>query len=99
MNESSQILVDFNNRAKKIFVSLYERFTASAKRLDRKKDDNVFQQQQGMYLQTLKQQLQSMALEILNKNRAAGNNRELNKKLTDEINEYIKEFRQKSRSL
>jgi len=28
-----------------------------------------------------------------------GNNSQLNKKLTDEINEYVNEFRQKSRSL
>jgi hypothetical protein len=59
----------------------------------------VFQQQQSKYLQTLKQQLESLALEILNKNRSVGNNSQLNKKLTDEINEYVKEFRQKSRSL
>jgi len=28
-----------------------------------------------------------------------GNNSQLNKKLTDEINEYVREFKQKSRSL
>lgn len=99
MNESSQILIDFNNRAKKIFFSLFERFKESAKLLDRAQDDNVFQQQQGKYLQTLKQQLESLALELLNKNSSVGNIRQLNKNLTDEINEYVNEFRQKSRSL
>lgn len=99
MDGSSQILIDFNNRAKKIFFLLYERFRESTKRLDRAKDENVFQQQESKYLQTLKQQLESLALEILNKSSSVGNKSQLNKKLTDEINEYIKEFRQKSRSL
>ena len=99
MDGSSQILIDFNKRAQKIFFSLYGKFKESAKLLDRARDDNVFQQQQSKYLQTLKQQLESLALEILNKNRSVGNNSQLNKKLTDEINEYVKEFKQKSRSL
>jgi|SRR5690242_7378487 len=99
MDEALQILTDFNNSAQRIFFSLYQTFKESAKLLDRAKDDNVFQQQQGKYLQTLKQQLESLALEILNKNNSAGKNKELNKKLTDEINGYVKEFRQKSRSL
>ncbi|HEY1871432.1 MAG TPA: hypothetical protein VGG71_10250 [Chitinophagaceae bacterium] len=99
MDESSQILIDFNNRAKKIFFSLYAKFKESAKILDRTKDDNVFQQQQSKYLQTLKQQLESLALEIMSKNSLVENNSQLNKKLTDEIDEYLKEFRQKSRSL
>ena len=99
MDGSSQILIDFNKRAQKVFFPLYEKFKESAKLLDRVRDDNVFQQQQSKYLQTLKQQLESLALEILNKNRSVGKNSQLNKKLTDEINEYMKEFRQKSRSL
>jgi len=99
MDRSSQILVDFNNRAEKIFFPLYEKFKESAKLLNRARDDNVFQQQQSKYLQTLKQQLESLAIEILNKNSSVGNNSQLNRKLTEEINEYLKEFRQKSRSL
>lgn len=99
MDGSSQILIDFNKRAQKVFFPLYEKFKESTKLLNRVRDDNVFQQQQSKYLQTLKQQLESLALEILNKNRSVGNNSQLNKKLTDEINEYVNEFRQKSRSL
>jgi hypothetical protein len=99
MDGSSQILIDFDARAQKIFFSLYAKFKGSAKLLDRTQDDNVFQQQQGKYLQTLKQQLESLALEILDKNSPVGDSSQLNKKLADEINEYVKEFTQKSRSL
>ena len=99
MNEFPQEIVDFENKAKKIFFSLYENFAGSAKQLDRQKDDNVFQQQQSKYLNTLKTQLENLARELLNKNSSLKNINLLNKKLRDEINIYLNEFRQKSRSL
>ena len=99
MNEFSQEIVDFDNKAKKIFFSLYENFAQSAKQLDRQKDDNVFQQQQSKYLNTLKTQLENLAQESLNKNSSLKNINLLNKKLRDEINIYMDEFRQKSRPL
>ena len=99
MNEFPQEIVDFDNKAKKIFFSLYENFAQSAKQLDRQKDDNVFQQQQSKYLNTLKTQLENLAQESLNKNSSLKNINLLNKKLRDEINAYLNEFMQKSRSL
>ena len=99
MNEFPQEIVDFDNKAKKIFFSLYENFSQSAKQLDRRKDDNVFQQQQSKYLNTLKTQLENLAQESLNKNISLKNINLLNKKLRDEINAYLNEFMQKSRSL
>ena len=99
MNEFAQEIVDFDNKAKKIFFSLYKNFTQSAKHLDRKKDDNVFQQQQSKYLNMLKTQLENLAQDLLNKNSSLKNINLLNKKLSDEINAYLNEFRQKSRSL
>jgi len=99
MNEFAQEIVDFDNKAKKIFFSLYEKFAESAKQLDRKKDDNVFQQQQSKYLNTLKNQLENLAQDLLNKNSSLKNINLLNKKLRDEINIYLNEFEQKSRSL
>ena len=99
MNEFPQEIVEFDNKAKKIFFSLYENFAQSAKQLDRRKDDNVFQQQQSKYLNTLKTQLENLAQESLNKNSSLKNINLLNKKLRDEINAYLNEFMQKSRSL
>jgi len=99
MNEFPQEIVEFDNKAKKIFFSLYENFAQSAKQLDRRKDDNVFQQQQSKYLNTLKTQLENLAQESLNKNSSLKNIKLFNKKLRDEINAYLNEFMQKSRSL
>jgi len=99
MNEFAQEIMEFDNKAKKIFFSLYEQFAGSARQLDRKKDDNVFQQQQGKYLKTLKTQLENLAQDLLSKNSSLKNSNLLNKRLRDEINLYMDEFRQKSRSL
>ena len=99
MNEFAHEIVAFDNKAKKIFFSLYENFVESAKQLDRKKDDNVFQQQQSKYLNTLKTQLENLAQDLLTRNSSLKNINLLNKKLRDEINIYLNEFRQKSRSL
>jgi len=99
MNEFAQEIMEFDNKAKKIFFSLYEQFARSARQLDRKKDDNVFQQQQGKYLKTLKTQLENLAQDLLSKNSSLKNINLLNKRLRDEINLYMDEFRQKSRSL
>jgi hypothetical protein len=99
VNEFPQEIVDVDNKAKKIFFSLYENFAESAQQPDRKKDDNVFQQQQSKHLNTLKTQLEDLAQDLLNKNSSLKNINLLNKKLRDEINTYLNEFRQKSRSL
>ena len=97
--EFAQLRVDFNNNARKIFFALYTEFSNSIKKLDRKRDDNVFQQQQGKYLHALKNQLEGLAGETLDKNRTGKNTEQFNRMLLDEISMYLNEFRQKSRSL
>ena len=99
MKEFAQETVDFNNKANKIFFSLYDKFAENVQQLNRKSDDNVFQQQQNKYLHTLKTQLENLAQELLNKTGSSKNITLLNQKLRDEINIYLNEFRQKSRSL
>jgi hypothetical protein len=79
MKDIEQILIDFNDKAQIIFISLYEKFKLSAKKLDRTKDNNVFQQQEGKYLATLKYQLDSLALEFLSRNKTSTNISQLNK--------------------
>lgn len=97
--ELEKISVDFNNKAQKLLFQLFDKFRSSARRIDRQKDENVFQQMQGKYLYTMKQQLELIAKELIYKNTSLKNTEHLNKVLTDEINLYLNEFRQKSRSL
>jgi hypothetical protein len=99
MDELAPVIVEFNTKSSTIFFSHYEKFKATVEKLDRKKDDNVFQLQQAKYLQTLKSQLEYLAQDLLNKYGSMRSANLLNKKFTDEINQYLNEFRQKSRSL
>jgi len=94
-----QLSVDFTVQAQKIFTSTYEKFRLSTKRLDRQWDENVFQMQVEKFMATLKFQLESIAHDLLMKNKAVINIDHCNKLLRDKITIYLKEFMQKTRSL
>jgi hypothetical protein len=99
MDELAPVIVEFNTKASAIFFSHFESFKDTVQKLDRKKDDNVFQLQQAKYMQTLKNQLDYLAQALLNKYNSMRSANLLNRKLKDEIDQYLNEFRQKSRSL
>ena len=94
-----QLSVDFTTKAQKLFTSTYERFRLSTKMLDRQKDENVFQLQLGKYLYALKSELESLASELLTRNKTINNIDHCNNLLKDNINIYLQEFRQKARLL
>lgn len=97
--ELEQLSVDFTIKAQRLFMSTYEKFQLSTKGLDRRKDENVFQLQLGKYLNTLKSQLETIAHEILTRNRAIKNLDHCNKVFKDNMDIYLREFRQKARLL
>jgi hypothetical protein len=99
MDELAPVLIEFDSKASTLFFSLYEKFKDAVKHLDRRKDENVFQLQQAKYLNELKSQLDHLAKGLLNKYNSMKSVSQLNKKFTDEINQYQNEFRQKSMSL
>ena len=94
-----QLSVDFTVQAQKLFMSTYENFRMSAKKLDRQGDENVFQLQVEKYMTTLKQQLESVANELLKRYKGVKNIDHCNKLLKDNISIYLREFRQKARLL
>jgi hypothetical protein len=93
-----QLLFDFDAKAIKVFFSLFDRFKDSTTRLDRKKDENVFQQQLGKFQFTLKEQLEMVAKELIEKNKTITNITHCNKVLSERIAYYLNEFRLKSAS-
>jgi len=99
MDELAPVINEFNTKASPIFLSHYKEFLTTVEKLEREKDDNVFQLQQAKYVQTLKNQLEYLAQSILNKHQSMRGVNLLNKKITEEITQYLNEFRQKSRSL
>lgn len=94
-----QLSVDFTAKAQKLFISTYEQFRLSTKKLDRQRDENVFQLQVEKYLTTLRLQLEGIAHELLTRNEVIKNIDHCNKTLRDKINIYLREFRQKAKLL
>lgn len=97
--EFEQELSDFAMKAQRLFTMTFENFRESTKRLNRQKDENVFQLQVGKFLATLKQQLENIAIESIKKSKALKNADKLNNILADQIRGYLNEFRRKSRSV
>ena len=94
-----QLSVDFSLHAQKLFISYYEKFRLSTKKLDRQRDENVFQLQVEKYMMTLKLQLENIAQELLKKSERIKNIDNCNNLLRSKINIYLKEFRQKTQLL
>ena len=94
-----QISVDFTIKAQTLFISTYEKFRLSSKRLDRQKDENVFQLQLGKYLRSLRSELENTAYELLTRNKTIKNVGYCDKFLRDMIAIYLREFQQKARLL
>lgn len=99
MDELAQVTVEFNKKARSIFFSSFETFKKAVKDLNRQKDENVFQHQQARFQESLKNQLEFIAKNLMNKNQSLKDSNRLNKKFTEAINDYLNEFRQKSVSL
>ena len=97
--EYEHLSLDFTTKAQRLFIFTFEQFRDSTKKLNRHKDENVFQLQVGKFAATLKQQLENIAIELMKKNRSLKNARLCNKILTDHIEGYLNEFRRKSWSV
>lgn len=91
--------VAFHDRARSVFFSLYAEFRHSIASIDRQADENVFQQSQNRYASQLHLRLNHIALELLEQAASSGNRTRLNQVLSPSIEEYVKEFIQKAKSL
>ena len=94
-----ELNVEFNQLAKEAFYLLYARFENRAHELDRRTNENVFQQTLSKYLYTLKTDLEKIAVSILEKNKAIREIDHLKRNLTNRIHDYIQEFTTKSQDL
>jgi hypothetical protein len=99
MDELAPVIVEFNTKASTIFFSHYENFKKTVKGLDRKKMTMYFNCSKLNTCRHLRNELERLAQGLLGQYHTLRSANLLNKKLTDEINQYLSEFRQKSRSL
>src|SRR5690349_21598068 len=97
-NDSDHIHVEFHNKAKAIFFSLLASFDSSVKEINRRKHEYQFQELKKKYVNTLKQQLESCAMLLIEKHRHQKKSNELNQSLQSFIKDYLHLFVQKTRS-
>jgi hypothetical protein len=91
--------VEFNFKAKETFFILFTRFQDSARELNRMRDENVFQQKRAQYRTTIKQELERIAMLVIESNREIHEVNILKRNLTNRINDYLQEFMIKSEGI
>ncbi len=96
MEDIDKIIVDFNDSARKVMASFLEKFMTNADSLNRRNDENVFQQLQARYADSLKAQLNSLAKSYLYQFRSV-DMQQLNNRLINSIEIYIHEFLRQTR--
>jgi len=94
-----EVGVEFNFQAKEAFYSLYGRYTNAAKKLNREKDENVFQLTRAQYCHAMKAELEKIAMSVLEKNAELQEITQLKRNLTNRINDYLQEFMMKSQTV
>lgn len=100
MEKDIEIIVSqFRKEASGLFPAITEDFVRHAKRLNRRWDENVFQQMQGRYLQELKKQLAQSAEKAISQYKSNANTNVLRHELTRQIEHYVSEFILKTKSM
>lgn len=100
MEKDIEIIVSqFRNEASGIFLMVAEDFERHAKRLNRRWDENVFQQLQSRYVQELKKQLSESAEKIINQYKVSRNLNILKQEFTRQIAYHTSELLLKIRSM
>lgn len=96
MEDIDKMIVDFNNSARKVMASFLEKFMINSNTLNHRNDENVFQQLQARYADSLKAELNSLAKSYIHKSRSA-DMQQLNNRLINSIELYIHEFLRQTR--
>mgnify|MGYP000934224136 CR=1 FL=1 len=98
MNENIIILkIAFEEKAKSIFFDLFEEFREKSFSIDRNSRESAYQNMQSGYSMRLKMELEELAMNFLDKERALQD--ELNNLLAGSIRFYLHQFLMRSRSL
>jgi uncharacterized protein YbgA (DUF1722 family) len=96
---SEQMQVDFHNKAKELFFSIYKAFENAISNLNRKKEEYKFQQTKKQYTATLEQELQSIAKNVLCRYMEKQQSGELDQLFHQFIKDYLHRFVQKINAL
>jgi hypothetical protein len=92
-------LVQFHNRSRTIFFSLYNDLRLCSKQINRQHYENHFQQWQAQYITQLRQHLQQIAKETIEDASTAAHRNELGHTLQQSMEAYVQDFIKKMNDL
>lgn len=98
-NDWDKSNVLFHNKANEAMLLLFHDFKKAMGPINRRQDENVFQQQLGIYAAKLKRSLDEIALSMLDNAAAEIPRKEWNQALSSFIHSYVSEFKLKAKSL
>ena len=93
------IYVEFHNRARELFFSLFRDFNACIEGVNRHRDEYLFRSQREQYVHRLEQQLHQLAEEIIREHQSQSNVGQLSQNLRHFTQNYIHQFIQKVKAL
>jgi len=99
MNSNEQMQVEFHNKGKEIFFSVYHNFENNISKLNRKTNEYKFQELKKQYALTLKEELEKIAKAVLLKHKHEKQSREIDQMFHQFINDYLHRFIQKVNAL
>lgn len=89
---------EFESQASKLFLHLYQQFEQVSSNLDRQTDENVFQQSSSRYTLALQQQLNQIALRLIEEHKHTIKSiDDLQHALVNRIDALVNEFKQKTK--
>ena len=91
--------VEFHKRANSLFVSVCHAFDNAVSSVSRRNEEFRFQQLKKQYALTMEEELQTIAKDILQKNKDEKQVHEINQMLHQVIREYLHRFIQKVNDL
>lgn len=98
-SDNGQIHIEFHSIANSVFFRLLTNFELVIKGLNRQTEEYKFQQVKDAYTHSLKQQLETLALQLIQENKHNKKSNELSQNLQHSIQQYLHLFVQKTRTI
>lgn len=95
--DNEKIQLEFHSHASAIFFALLTDFESAVKGLNRQTEEYKFQQVKDAFVQSLKQQLENRAVQLMQTHQHNRRGEELSQNLQHHIRQYLHLFVQKTK--
>lgn len=98
-DDNERIQIAFHTSANAVFFTFLKSFEEATKEVNRQNEEYKFQQAKEAHIQSLKQQLENCAMQLLQRHSHNLQAQELSQNLQHHIQEYLHAFVQKTRTV